>query len=597
METSYLHGNTRFALKGFPQAVQDQGSRNTCVAFALKAMLEYHLDFSKTVSAQYLYACTHLDGDRAGTTFSEAFECIRKYGACSEEAWPYNPNTGFSESQINCDAVQNIARLELNNAAFAMFKTDPPTGINEYKSVLHGSAERHPSPVLLGIKFFASALTDEGVLRCPVVEDASATMHAVLVYGWCDTPGCVSKGYFMAQNSCGTCGNIKIEYEYIEKYAVAAGALNVPPRGVLPEAPAADAQPVVPSVPESAAGKSNVPEELFSAGALAVKQDFFSSQRNNMKGKYAFPGIKLPFPQNCGAFFYINTQDAFFRHPGNDTPELFQKYLNKRKVEHLAGEVQFFRIQIKKGCYHRLVSAFISNINGGSISSKDIVLLENFVKEYQLGDTTAPRHYFYVIASDCEFDASCESSFDPTMVLCRRSIDKVWSFKLPQAQCGWVTQEFFRHILPGDYEYAVGRALKRISGIINLESIKHELELPAGYDVYDRQLEHALNQIFKNAADNNQPYGINRQRDIWPAGEGLPDGYKHVRYYKKPPMRGKMVWSFWMILTLALIAISILRQLGDKPHTATYAMGSLILAAMMLAVTTLKNKSLQKYKY
>jgi hypothetical protein len=100
-----------------------------------------------------------------------------------------------------------------------------------------------------------------------------------------------------------------------------------------------DTQAVVSAV----ANKDSAVPVMSDAGVIAVKKDFFSTQRDNMKGQYSFPGIKLPFPQNCGAFFYINTQEAFFRHPGNDTPELFQKYLNKHKAVHLAGEVQFFR--------------------------------------------------------------------------------------------------------------------------------------------------------------------------------------------------------------------------------------------------------------
>lgn len=187
MDTVYWHGNTRFSLKGFPRPVQDQGSRNTCVAFALKAMLEYHLQFTASISAQYLYACTHIeDSSRTGTTFPEAFDCVRKYGACCEEAWPYNPNAGSSESQMSVDALKNIPRLDLNDVNFVMFKTDPPRGIDEYKTVLHGTEQYHPSPVLLGIRFLPR--TAGGVLRCPVIEDNSATMHAVLVYGWCDTP-------------------------------------------------------------------------------------------------------------------------------------------------------------------------------------------------------------------------------------------------------------------------------------------------------------------------------------------------------------------------------------------------------------------------
>ena len=68
-----------FKLPGFPGEVFDQGSRNTCVASALAAMLEYYLQFSEKLSVQFIYAAGVQDSSTGGISFEAAFDAVKKY--------------------------------------------------------------------------------------------------------------------------------------------------------------------------------------------------------------------------------------------------------------------------------------------------------------------------------------------------------------------------------------------------------------------------------------------------------------------------------------------------------------------------------------
>jgi hypothetical protein len=99
--TPALSPAVRFALHPqgqFPHP-RDQGSRGTCVAFALNAMLAIYIDehvqnFARVTdfSPQYLYyRAKRLDPrhDEEGTTLEYGLQALRDYGVCAENVLPY----------------------------------------------------------------------------------------------------------------------------------------------------------------------------------------------------------------------------------------------------------------------------------------------------------------------------------------------------------------------------------------------------------------------------------------------------------------------------------------------------------------------------
>ena len=590
-----------FKLPGFPGDTFDQGSRNTCVASALAAMLEYYLQFSEKLSVQYIYAASIQAQSTSGISFESAFDAVKKYGVCRNSEWPYNSNASDSEGQIRQGMLQSIPTIKFDQVRFAFFKTDPPQGIDEYKSVLCGANGNAPSPVMVGCRMFDSAFRNSKWLQMPQAMEEVANMHAMLIYGWRDTPGMESKGYFLARNSYNSESDIKIEYEYIENHAVAAAALAVDKLPEVEKAPEEDSVVKIvdtQAVVSAAADTASAVPVMSDAGVIAVKKDFFSTQRDNMKGQYSFPGIKLPFPQNCGAFWFVNTQDAFFRHPGNDTPEMLNDYLDSQKITNLRGEVQIFRIQIRKGYYYRLFSVFLVREDRQEITPADLDVLDRFARHYRRGDgKNVPRHTFFTVATAGRFSSDCQAQSEPTVFLCERSDEGIWYFRMPDAKCGWVTQEFFRHILPGSYTGHLEKAMRRISGHITVKSLKDQFHIPAGMDIYDRTLEYSLNRIFEDAAAQGKPYARNRAGNILVPGTSLPGGYKKCKFYRRPPHKWYWSMTFWTAMTIILLTVSTVWRLFAPEQSRGFTVVPAIFTLLLLGTGIMKNKSLQKYKY
>lgn len=76
--------------------VRDQGSRGTCVAFALAACGEYEEQFREVMSPQFLFWATKTAGGdphpyRDGTQLQYCREALRTQGTCREQHWVYDP--------------------------------------------------------------------------------------------------------------------------------------------------------------------------------------------------------------------------------------------------------------------------------------------------------------------------------------------------------------------------------------------------------------------------------------------------------------------------------------------------------------------------
>ena len=93
----------------------DQGSRGTCMAFAVTSLLEYYFHCHGNdirLSPQYLYArckCEEQD-DEKGTTLETAFKVVTEHGFCKETDWPYNRHaTTANEGE---DSVENEMQIK-----------------------------------------------------------------------------------------------------------------------------------------------------------------------------------------------------------------------------------------------------------------------------------------------------------------------------------------------------------------------------------------------------------------------------------------------------------------------------------------------------
>lgn len=582
MAVDIYRDSTEYRLPGFPRE-SDQGGRGTCAAFGMAAMLEYHLGFTRRLSPQYLYARCHGEGegDRPGAEIGRVFEAAREYGVCEYSEWPYNRVPSGAEAQIRPEELEKIPTIRFGGLGFERLKTEPPTGVDEYKSVLCGSERRLPSPVLCGCRMYPSSLREPGWLLRPSGGEREEGLHAVVIYGWRDTPGQASRGgsrgYFLAQNSWKGENEIKIEYECIEQCAVSAGGLVAePPRGGggVPAAaqgpaaamPAGRVSPV--PVAQAAQGAAPMPAASLPAGAapasapagaalmpaaplvaapmpdaaLAVKSDFFGSQENNMRceGGYSFPGIHLPFPQRLGVFCRVDAEGSFGGEENvrADASGGFAKFLAGKGAAGLLGEVKIYRIRIRRGSYYRLVSAFLHR--EGGVAQGDLDLLRAYVeKVYAPGARGRPVHCFFVVGTYRKFRESCVPAASPTLFLCERNSRGVWCFRLPKAECGPAAAEFFRHILPGspsDLENRMERLIAGwddAAGSITVDSLMRGLGIPER-GVYRETIEHVLNRLFKKGG-----YARDGEGRIFPvrARGAVPAGFRECGRYADSPRR------------------------------------------------------------
>ncbi|MBQ9771815.1 MAG: C1 family peptidase [Lentisphaeria bacterium] len=557
--------STEYRLKGFPRKT-DQGERGTCAAFSTVAMLEYYLDFKERLSPQHLYAICHLDNDTEGCDIARVFSSVKEYGVCRYSEWPYNRNRGGHENQTVAEVLHSLNPIRFENVEFQMLKTNPPRGIDEYKSVLSGADGKRPSPIVVGCKVFSTTFDEPGWAKLPTTPfDAENGYHAMLIYGWKDTPGMESKGYFYVQNSWGSMNDIKIPFEYIEEYAYSAGRFVAEAGSSEVEEPeiATDSgnNETVKEAPVDEKVDVKVPG--LPAKATADKNDFFTSQKKNMMdGEYSYPGIRLPFPKNIGAFWNVKTS-CFNQAENHRNPEGFRKYLEQKGIKHLYNEVKIFRIQIQGSAYYHLVSAFLYRNDGKQVDMNDVDQLLHYYNDVYSRSCRVPARYtIFTVGTSGKFADGCSSSCDPALFLCEPGEDGAWLFHLPKAECGWITQEFFSHLLPGSYYIPIKNKLDNWvgSGVINKDTIRESLGAVDGRGLYDRQVESALDLIFSSGE-----YAKNKAGNIIPPTWNIPAGYKKKKRYGHASKRQLLELILWLIptvLVIAMVTLSLKKEIG-----------------------------------
>ncbi len=203
----------------FP-AVQDQGRRGTCVAFAATAGHEF-LRFRQTgewedLSEETLHCrCKLLDGDHdSGTSFQNANQVLRDFGQPPEAIWVYDK----FRKDFNEDYVLPREVVDSKLCFRANFIQIPSLSDSIARNLETGKA------VIAGISLCESFLfAPLGRVSMPMVKEAMVGQHAVLIVGWEFDPQ--GARWFIFRNSWGTRwgdqGYGYIKPEYLEIYGCA----------------------------------------------------------------------------------------------------------------------------------------------------------------------------------------------------------------------------------------------------------------------------------------------------------------------------------------------------------------------------------------
>ncbi len=539
VSNSSMRYSASFVVPDFRLQNRDQGARGTCVAFSVIALMEYYFGYGKCLSPQFLYACCKMDDVNSGTSIAKAFDCIKEFGVCDYHVWPYNKVNvdPRNQAQIPPERLAEIPTEKCGDITPKRLFT--PQNIEEYKSRLSGTAGTCPMPIVVGYQVFPRVNNNLDWVQMPLPGQKSDGAHAVLIYGWNDTPDERSKGYFLAQNSWGvadslssTPGLLKIPFEYIEQYAQDAWTIECSRKH-----PCSNAEEYagmdekrnelkLPSKNSLCFVDNTTPSPtvvLPPPPALdAVKKDFFGTQRKNISEQgYSLPGIGLSLLQRHG--FKSEVNGRIFNGDSSEvntkrSPELMTYIEHENPRSDLVAEIVTYRIPVHSNKCYLVASAFLYHVNLTAVLPSDIKLLEEFINDRIIPGWISHSivHTFIIVGTFEHFHDSCQASSSPTVILCERERENIWKFKAPKCTNA-CTNEFLSHILPGDYVNEIQCAIygphaghghfnnlwwqKGIDGEITIESLSEKLQLhedARGFGHLYCGIAKALDELFKS---------------------------------------------------------------------------------------------------
>jgi hypothetical protein len=214
--------------------IQDQQGRNTCVAFATCALMEYEANRANKVldfSEQFLYwACKQIDDipDRSGTFLGWAFRVTPGQGCCLAATWPYrtlskpgNDAQGPPPTGAQSQAVQY-------RTAAALFYNKNDVNVLR-QSIGAGRPVAYTLPVHPSWWANNPAVRRTGNIPLPIAGEQPSGTHALCLVGYND-----QSQRFLIRNSFGSrwgtessvgVGYGTLPYEFVRRFGLEAYAL------------------------------------------------------------------------------------------------------------------------------------------------------------------------------------------------------------------------------------------------------------------------------------------------------------------------------------------------------------------------------------
>ena len=238
---------------------QNQGVRNSCVAFTLAAAYQILSRDATDLSEQFLYwACKEQDGIHGdvGTNPLKAAQVLQTVGVCREVTWPYQPAPSNHDNP-GLGPPPPAAQAEAQQRRIQRFTPLPATSVPAIKAALASG-----KPVLIGLhiqEHWAGSWQGStlGRLRTPLRGEQQRGGHAMCLLGYRDDEQAPGHGYFIARNSWGPAwgkanpngaGFCHIAYKLVSERGLVAIALEgVATAAVTPPAGSGGSQTVLSS--------------------------------------------------------------------------------------------------------------------------------------------------------------------------------------------------------------------------------------------------------------------------------------------------------------------------------------------------------------
>lgn len=192
-------------LDEFSVPPQQQGKRDTCLAFALIALYQHATSDPTDLSEQFLYwACKERDGIPLvrGTRPDAAFDVLRDLGVCLESTWPYQ--SAVLPGEEGQGPPPDGAVEEARRRVITSYSCLPG---RDHRQIM--ASLTRGKPVLIGMpikEHWTNAWQARtlGRVRRSLPGEADRGGHAMVVMGYRHDAMAPGGGYFIVRNSWGT---------------------------------------------------------------------------------------------------------------------------------------------------------------------------------------------------------------------------------------------------------------------------------------------------------------------------------------------------------------------------------------------------------